>query len=60
MDQWTPTLFQSRDGQLSPSADEQLRWVGTPTMSAITRGLLGEMPVTFSCRITEVFRGEQY
>ena len=28
-DQWTPTLFQSRDGQLSPSADEQLRWVGT-------------------------------
>ena len=49
-----------RDGQLSPSADEQLRWVGTPTMSAITRGLLGEMPVTFSCRITEVFRGEQY
>lgn len=60
VDQWTPTLFQSRDGQLSPSADEQLRWVGTPTMSAITRGLLGEMPVTFSCRITEVFRGEQY
>lgn len=58
VDQWSPTLFQSRGGQLKPSADEQLRWVGKPTMSAITRGLLGELPVTFSCRITEVFRGE--
>lgn len=58
--QWTPTLFKARDGQLQPSGDEQLRWVGTPAMSSITRGLLGEIPVTFSCRITEVFRGEQY
>lgn len=60
VEQWAPTLFQSREGQLKPSADEQLRWVGTPTMSAITRGLLGELPVTFSCRITEVFRGERF
>jgi hypothetical protein len=60
VDQWSPSLFQARDGQLTPSADEQVRWVGTPTMSAITRGLLGELPVTFSCRITEVFRGEQF
>lgn len=57
-DQWSPHLFQYRDGLLKPSADEQLRWVGTPTMSAITRGLLGELPVTFGCRITEVFKGE--
>jgi len=59
-DQWSPSLFQSRDGQLSPSTDEQLRWVGTPTMSAITQGLLDDLPVTFSCRITEVFRGEEF
>ena len=58
--QWAPNLYQAREGQLAPSADEQLRWVGAPTMSAITRGLLGELPVTFSCRITEVFRGENY
>ncbi|EXF42659.1 amine oxidase, flavin-containing [Pseudomonas sp. BAY1663] len=59
-EQWSPNLFQARDGQLSPSADEQVRWVGTPTMGAIAHGLLGELPVTFSCRITEVFRGEEY
>ena len=29
-------------------------------MSAITRGLLDDLSVTFSCRITEVFRGEQH
>jgi len=60
VDQWSPSMYQSHDGQLKPSADEQVRWVGTPTMSSITRGLLGDMPVNFSCRITEVFRGEQF
>ena len=29
-------------------------------MSAITRGLLKDLTVNFSCRITEVFRGKQY
>lgn len=56
---WSPRLYQAHDGQLSPSTDEQLRWVGVPRMSAITRGLLGELPVTFGCRITEAFRGEE-
>lgn len=59
VDQWSPNLFQARAGQLTPSADEQLRWVGVPTMSAITRGLLSDLPVEFNCRITEVFRGEE-
>lgn len=59
-DQWSPSLFQSHDGQLTPSTDEQLRWVGTPTMSAIAQGLLDDLPATFSCRITEVFRGEEF
>jgi len=58
--QWEPDLYNARDGQLSASPDEQLRWVGTPRMSAITRALLGALPVHFSCRITEVFRGDRH
>lgn len=58
--EWSPNLYQSRSGQLSPSADEQLRWVGVPRMSAIAAGLLGELPVKLSSRITEAFRGEEY
>jgi predicted NAD/FAD-dependent oxidoreductase len=53
-------LYNSHAGQLSPSPDEQVRWVGQPGMSAITRAMLGDLPVSFSCRITEVFRGEQH
>jgi predicted NAD/FAD-dependent oxidoreductase len=58
--EWTPNLYNSRNGQLSASPDEQVRWVGSPRMSAITRALLGALPVHFSCRITEVFRGTQH
>ncbi|WP_434456722.1 NAD(P)/FAD-dependent oxidoreductase [Stutzerimonas urumqiensis] len=57
---WKPSLYQWSAGGLSPSADEQVRWVGTPRMSAVSRALLGALPVEFSCRITEVFRGDQY
>ena len=60
VEEWTPSLYNSQAGQLSPSPDEQVRWVGIPRMSAITRALLGALPVHFSCRITEVFRGDQY
>lgn len=55
--EWSPVLYQARGGVLSPSADEQTRWVGVPHTSAITRGLLDNLPVHFGCRITEVFRG---
>ena len=58
--EWTPSLYQFANGSLSPSADEQVRWVGTPRMSAITRAMLGALPVRFSCRITEVFRGDRH
>ncbi|MFD2642404.1 NAD(P)/FAD-dependent oxidoreductase [Pseudomonas japonica] len=58
--EWKPQLYNYRDGQLTPSPDEQVRWVGVPRMSAITRGLLKDVTVNFSCRITEVFRGKQY
>lgn len=60
VNQWTPSLYNYRDASLSASPDEQVRWVGTPRMSAITRAMLGALPVHFSCRITEVFRGEQH
>ncbi len=40
--------------------DPQPYWVGTPRMSAISRGLLGDLPAAFSCRISEVFRGEHH
>lgn len=52
--EWTPQLYNARGGQLSLSPDEQVRWVGLPRMSAITRAMLGDMPVTFSCRVIQV------
>ncbi|MGZ0715079.1 NAD(P)/FAD-dependent oxidoreductase [Pseudomonas palleroniana] len=59
-EQWKPQLYNFKSGQLSPSPDEQSRWVGTPRMSAITRALLDDLPVEFGCRITEVFQGERH
>ncbi|MAB99512.1 MAG: FAD-dependent oxidoreductase [Pseudomonadaceae bacterium] len=58
--EWTPSLYNYKHGELSPSPDEQIRWVGSPRMSSITRGMLGDLPVHFSCRITEVIRGEEH
>ncbi|MCL7461764.1 FAD-dependent oxidoreductase [Pseudomonas sp. NW5] len=57
---WNPALYRSHAGVLSHSPDDQARYVSVPRMSALTRHLLGELPATFSCRITEVFRGEQH
>lgn len=58
--EWEPQLYNCQSGQLSPSPDEQTRWVGTPRMSAITRALLDDLPVEFGCRITEVFQDQQH
>lgn len=58
--QWSPNLYHFNRGQLSHSPDEQERWVGTPRMSAITRGLLGELPAHFTRRITEIFRSDRH
>lgn len=43
---WQPRL----PPEPARGADAQ-RWVGSPRMSALTRGLLGELPVQFNCRI---------
>lgn len=58
--QWSPVLYNARGGQLSPSPDEQARWVGAPRMSALTRTLAEGLPALFNCRITEVFRGKDH
>jgi len=58
--EWEPHLYNHKNGQLTPSPDEQIRWVGSPRMSAITRGLLEHLTVTFTCRITDLFRGEKH
>ena len=58
--EWEPHLYHYKNGLLTPSPDEQTRWVGTPRMSAITRGLLDGLDVQFACRITEVYRGEEH
>ncbi|MCO8161343.1 NAD(P)/FAD-dependent oxidoreductase [Pseudomonas sp. 21LCFQ010] len=60
VEQWKPSLYNYHGGRLSPSPDEQVRWVGSPGMSTITRAMLDDLPVTFSCRITEVFRGSRH
>jgi len=58
--EWEPRLYNHKNGQLTPSPDEQIRWVGSPRMSAITRGLLEHLTVTFTCRITDLIRGEKH
>lgn len=58
--EWAPVLYQSRGGQLSPSPDEQTRWVGVPRMSALTRAMIDDFPAVYGCRVTEVFRGKHY
>ncbi|MDE1165048.1 MAG: FAD-dependent oxidoreductase [Pseudomonas sp.] len=58
--EWTPLLYNAKEGQLSPSPDEQVRYVGTPRMGAIAKAMAVEEFTTFNCRITEVFRGAHH
>jgi predicted NAD/FAD-dependent oxidoreductase len=57
---WQPAICSYRDGQLSPSPDQQTRWVGVPRMSALTRAMGSDLQVQFDCRISEVFRGASH
>lgn len=58
--EWQPQMYHARAGQLTPSPDEQTRWVGMPRMSAITRTMAQDVPATYRCRVSEVFRGQAY
>src|SRR5690606_30619088 len=50
--QWQPQL--PREAARRRAGDGPTRWVGSPRMSALTRALLGELPVHFSCRIERI------
>ncbi len=39
--EWSPSLYHANNGQLSASPDEQVRWVGSPRMSARPRAMHG-------------------
>ena len=57
---WSPSLYNAKEGRLSPSPDEQVRWVGAPRMSSIPKAMAADLPAVLSCRIAEVFKGEQF
>lgn len=60
VEQWSPLLYNANDGQLSPSPDEQVRWVGTPRMSAIPKAMAEGLTCVLACRVTEVFKGKEF
>lgn len=50
---WPARLYQiDEGGVLAPSPDAQERFVGVPRMSALSRHLLGDLPVQLGCRIS--------
>lgn len=59
MSRWNPDAYTVRDGECLPAEGLQC-WVGSPRMSSLTRGLLGALPATFGCRVTEVIRVEHH
>lgn len=56
---WKPDTYAFRDGECVPTKALE-RWVGSPRMSSLTRGMLGMLPATLDCRVTEVIRGEHH
>lgn len=50
--EWQPRLFSAETQGVRLSLDRQQRFVGTPRMSALTRALLGDLPVRLACQIT--------
>lgn len=57
---WSTPVHVVQNGQINSINKRQERWIGIPSSSAITRGLLGEIPAHFNCRIAEVFHGEDH
>ncbi|WP_313088189.1 FAD-dependent oxidoreductase [Pseudomonas sp.] len=53
---WQPHLYNYPDGPRAAPDSPAGCWVGAPRMSALTRGLLGDTPVTFDCRISALTR----
>ncbi len=56
--EWQPRLFRYDDQGLEPSLDQQQRFVGSPRMTALSRGLLGDLPLHSSTRIEQLQRAD--
>ena len=55
---WQPRLYRIDEQGLQRSDDDQPRYVGTPRMTALSRGLLGDMPLHSATRIAALQRVE--
>lgn len=56
--EWAPRLFIYDEAGLAESPDDQPRYVGLPRMTALSRGLLGEIPLVGQTRIMQLQRTE--
>lgn len=56
---WQPRLCRIDEHGIHPSEDEQHRYVGSPRMTALSRGLLGGLTLHGSVRITQLDRHDQ-
>lgn len=56
---WQPRLFRYDEQGLQPSEDQQQRFVGSPRMTALSRGLLGNIPLHSNTRIAQLQRQDQ-
>jgi len=57
--EWQPRLFRYDENGLAPSSDQQQRFVGSPRMTALSRGLLGDLPLHSNTRIEQLQRSDQ-
>lgn len=51
---WQPRLYRIDEQGLQRSDDDQPRYVGTPRMTALSRGLIGDIPLHSATRIAEL------
>lgn len=56
--EWAPRLYMFDERGLTESPDDQPRYVGLPRMTALSRGLLGDLPLVSQTRITQLQHDE--
>lgn len=56
--EWAPRLYMFDEHGLAESPDDQPRYVGSPRMTALSRGLLGDLPLVSQTRIVRLQRNE--
>lgn len=54
--EWSPRLFIRNENELVESPDDQQRYVGSPRMTSLSRGLLEELKLVSQTRITGLQR----